>query len=173
MDSTTLYTLPNHLRKKLKKPIGILISGDKLKEICNQYPIIISVGDHVSISLIQQNIFPQIIIIDYKTKRNDLSSTYKSILDHLSDYSAFSIHNPAGVITKELNETIQDLCKKITPADRFMLKIQGEEDLAALPSILYAPSNATIIYGMPYKGVVIVPSTEEYKEKVRSFLSEM
>ena len=70
-------------------------------------------------------------------------------------------------------DTIQSICTNMASSDHIQLIINGEEDLAALPAILYAPSNATIIYGMPNKGVVIVSSTEEYKEKIRFILSEM
>lgn len=173
MDSTIQYRLPNHLRSSLKKPIGYLVSGKNLKEICKQYEIIISVGDHVSVSLIDQDVFPHLMIIDYKTRRGAISKTQKSILENLQNYDHITVTNPPGSLTKELMDTIQSICTKIDSSDHIQLIIKGEEDLTALPAILYAPSNATIIYGMPNKGVVIVSSTEEYKEKIRFILSEM
>lgn len=172
MDSPA-YTLPDHLRSLLKQPLGILMKGDQLKTISQTTDILISVGDHVSASLIKQNIFPQLIIIDYKTRRGDISPNKKELLDHLPDYETVKVSNPAGIITEETMNSIQSICSTITTEDKIMLIVEGEEDLTALPAILYAPINATIIYGMPYKGVVIVPSTEEYKEKVRHILSEM
>ena len=169
----TQYKLPDHLRSLLKKPIGSLVSGKNLIEDCKEYDIIISVGDHVSVSLIEQDIFPQLMIIDYKTRRGAISKTQKSILENLQNYNHISVSNPPGSLTKELVDTIHTICLKINSFDHIQLIIKGEEDLAALPAILYAPSNATIIYGMPNKGVVIVSSTEEYKEKIRLILSEM
>ena len=173
MESTTQYKLPNHLRSFLKQPIGSLVSGKNLKEDCKEYEIIISVGDHVSASLIKQDVFPHLMIIDYKTRRGAISKIQKSILDNLQNYNHISISNPPGSLTKELVDTIHSICLRINSSDHIQLIIKGEEDLAALPAILYAPSNATIIYGMPNKGVVIVSSTEEYKDKVRLILSEM
>jgi len=173
MESTTNYKLPDHLRSFLKKPIGYLVSGKNLKEDCKEYEIVISVGDHVSASLIEQDVFPQLMIIDYKTRRGAISKTQKSILENLQNYNQINISNPPGSLTKELLDAIHSICLKINPSDNIQLIIKGEEDLTALPAILYAPSNATIIYGMPNKGVVIVPSTEEYKEKIRLILSKM
>jgi len=173
MNSTIQYRLSDKLRGILKRPIGYLVSGEEVFNELHNIDIIISVGDHISASLIDQQMFPQLMIIDFKTKREPISDARQSLLKNLKDYDKNIISNPPGVLTKELMELMQSLCIRITQSEKIQLIIKGEEDLVALPAILYAPSNATIIYGMPYKGVVIVPATEEYKEKVRLILSEM
>ena len=165
--------LPVQLRSFLKKPIGYLISGEEFIKTMNNFEIIISVGDQVSISLIEQELFPQLMIIDFKTKREPISEERQILLENLKEYHQEIVSNPSGVLTKELMILLQSLCSRITTSDRNQLIVEGEEDLAALPAILFAPVNATIIYGMPYKGVVIVPATDVYKEKVKQILSEM
>jgi uncharacterized protein (UPF0218 family) len=173
MSVTVRYRLTNHLRALLKQPIGYLVPGDNLVSDLEDFDIIISVGDHVSSSLITQGLVPQLMIIDFKTKREKITKKTHHVLVDSMGYKTIYCENPAGVLTHEIIDTIQKLLSEITIFDRMMIIIEGEEDLIALPCILHAPSNATIIYGMPDKGVVIVPATEEYKEKVRLILSEM
>lgn len=167
------YQLNEQLRAFLKQPIGYLIPGENLVCELEKFDIVISVGDHVSASLIDQDIYPQLMIIDYKTKREGISKQTAQLFSNLEGYDTIHCNNPAGVLTQEVMDTIQHLLKDINFKDKFMMIIDGEEDLIALPCILEAPLNATIIYGMPYKGVVIVPATEEYKDKVRLILSKM
>lgn len=167
------YQLNDQLRAFLKQPIGYLISGDDLVREIDKFDIVISVGDHVSASLIKQEIYPQLMIIDYKTKREGISKENEQLFSNLKGYDIIHGQNPAGVLTKNVIDAISNILKDISNRDKKMMVIDGEEDLIALPCILEAPSNATIIYGMPYKGVVIVPATEEYKDKVRLILSKM
>ena len=47
------------------------------------------------------------------------------------------------------------------------LVVDGEEDLLALPSILFAPLNAYVLYGQPNEGIVVVSVTESLKIKVQ------
>jgi len=48
------------------------------------------------------------------------------------------------------------------------IEVDGEEDLATLPSIYLSPNrDVTIIYGMPDKGVVIVKTNDENKIKIK------
>jgi len=94
MNSTTAYKLPEHLRSVLKKPLGYLVSGkDLIKEI-RQFEIVISVGDHVSVSLVNDQVFPQLMIIDYRTKRRAISTHQKDIFQQLRDYKQQTIENP-------------------------------------------------------------------------------
>jgi len=48
--------------------------------------------------------------------------------------------------------------------------VEGEEDLAALPAILYADENSVIVYGQPLEGIMVIRPTEENKKKVRETL---
>ena len=53
------------------------------------------------------------------------------------------------------------------------IEIDGEEDLAALPAILLAPGDVTIIYGLPDKGVLVVKPTPKNKQLVKEILNKM
>jgi uncharacterized protein (UPF0218 family) len=81
------------------------------------------------------------------------------------------VDNPAGTITNELWNLIKKLFTD--HVSDVLIMVNGEEDLAALPAILFAPSDVTIIYGMPDKGVVAVPATEHHKQKVKDIIAKM
>ncbi|OFZ40262.1 MAG: hypothetical protein A2070_06905 [Bdellovibrionales bacterium GWC1_52_8] len=51
------------------------------------------------------------------------------------------------------------------------LRIEGEEDLLALPAILFAPLGALVIYGHWQLGVVGVEVTEKTKDRAKSILN--
>ena len=172
MDYQIKFSIPFHLRDELKKPIGRLLSGHEFLQTIHTYENIIAVGDYLSHSLLNNNIFPQIMIVDYKTRRDAISTQQKKVLQQ-SKYTSIKLINPAGVITEELWETMKSLCNSFNPSRFIRVEVEGEEDLAALPAILFAPENVTIIYGMPDKGVVVVESTEKHKEKVRNILAMM
>ena len=51
--------------------------------------------------------------------------------------------------------------------------VDGEEDLATLPAILYAPLGSVVIYGQPNEGSVLVNVTSEMKLKIDKFMKQM
>lgn len=171
MSATVKYQLPQSLRDSLKQPLGTLFNDKQLFEyIQNTNTKIVSVGDLVTHTLITHDISPLFCIIDDHTRRHDLN---KIKVDRIHEFGSkkITVDNPAGVITEELWDTISKLYENKT--DDVLLCVNGEEDLAALPAILLAPSDVTIIYGMPDKGVVAVPATEHHKQKVKDILAKM
>ena len=50
--------------------------------------------------------------------------------------------------------------------------VKGEEDLLALPAILFAPLNSVVLYGQIDLGVVMVEVTEEKKKGVEEILKK-
>ncbi|HOP09469.1 MAG TPA: DUF359 domain-containing protein, partial [Candidatus Methanofastidiosa archaeon] len=71
-------------------------------------------------------------------------------------------------ITRELWDAIRDC-----DLDNRKIFIDGEEDLATLPAIFFAPEGAIVVYGQPDEGIVIVNVTDEKKKEVYSILSRM
>ena len=172
MEPSIKYTLPTALRDELRKPFGMLLTGQEFDQHVHSLNHIISIGDYLSCFLLEKNIFPEIMIIDYLTKRNQINSDQKKLLDN-DKYKKIQVKNPAGAITNLLWDTVKTVCESYQPNQFIQIQVDGEEDLATLPAILYAPSNVTIIYGMPDKGVVVAQSTDDLKVKVRNILSKM
>ena len=163
--------LPERLRDKLREPLGYLVDENKLLKILKEEKYIVSVGDQVTYTLLKNNIKPVISIIDYKIKRNLYSNKIKRMIKNFGD-NEISVINPPGCISNDLWNAIES-AYKIFKKNTVRIEVEGEEDLATLPAILLAPSDATIIYGLPDKGVVIVKAIEKNKKKVKEIIKEM
>ena len=137
-----------------------MVDESGLLSYLEKHPLVVSVGDQVTDTLLQSGISPLCCIIDYQIKRvhdND------EIIHRLRKYGSqvIKVENPQGVITEELWTTIEEAFQDLAKHDTLRIEVIGEEDLAGLPAIVFAPENVTIIYGMPDKGVVVVPSSVE------------
>jgi len=163
--------LPDDLRDKLKEPLGILVDEKELFNQLKEYKYIVSVGDQVTYTLLKNNIEPAFCIIDFKIKRKSYSDEIKNVIQSFGK-KRIIIKNPPKCISNDLWEAIESAYKKIGK-DTLRIEIEGEEDLAALPAILLAPRDVTIIYGLPNKGIVIVKAVEKNKRKVKEILDKM
>jgi len=169
---TIVYRLTPELRRKLKKPLGMLIQGSfnetikKFKDIVEKEkpPRIISVGDTVSKNLLKNNIFPQLSIVDNRVMRKSIKPVALG-----ADETA-TVENPPGTITQEALTTIQEALES---SRRVKIVVDGEEDLLTLIAVLHAPENSFIVYGQPREGVVIVKATREKKAEVAEILKAM
>jgi len=172
MGASEKYTVPSSLREILKEPIGFLVSESELLERITDGSSIVSIGDQVTYTLLINNIKPSICIIDHQSKRKRNTIEIDERLSSFGD-TVEKVINPPGIITNELWFLIERIYAELDDDSFVRIEVDGEEDLAALPAILLAPENVTIIYGLPDRGVVVVPSTEEYKRKVKEILAKM
>lgn len=166
--------MPLHLRKTLQRPLGQLIRSDnsnfieKITEMANQVRLltkkIVTVGDVVSSTLLEAGVIPDIIIIDFKTKRRALSPSQVVKCD-------YSIANPAGVIKKEIWPLLTSLFQKEKIPIR--LYVDGEEDLLAIPATLLAPIGSIVLYGQPDQGIVVIYVNEDTKRRFQDILEAM
>lgn len=160
------------LRRKLKKPLGILLHGS-LEDIIHvlttliekeQPTKIVAVGDQVSQDLTNYHLMPDVLIVDNRIMRKEIrpiSATADQII---------SVKNLPGTISDEAW-----LATKAAMANKRRTKIvvDGEEDLLTLVAVLTAPENSLVIYGQPQKGVVAVKATSKMKEKVKEIVEAM
>jgi GTP-dependent dephospho-CoA kinase len=163
--------LPEELREALKEPFGKLVNEKQLLSLLKQKDKIISIGDIVTYTLITNNIIPQVCIIDYIHKRKQCAA---EITQAIKGFAAKQIivTNPPGTITDELWDTLELVLNK-KEKKPVRIEIDGEEDLASLAAIYLAPLDATIIYGLPNKGVVVANATVDNKNKVKKILDRM
>lgn len=160
-------------RRELRSPLGLLIEGsfdetvEKLKKLIGKEEpsMIISVGDAVSESLIKKDVFPNVFIVDNKVMR-------KSVTPFSAEaYETRYVKNPPGTLTEEALEKIQKVLKE--KKQRIKIVVDGEEDLLTIPSVLYAPENSLIVYGLPRRGIVAVKVTKRERERVRQVMEAM
>jgi len=51
--------------------------------------------------------------------------------------------------------------------------VHGEEDLLVIPTVLFSPEDAVILYGQPNEGLVIVKVNQEIRNKAKSIMNSM
>jgi len=166
-----MHVLPDKLRDLLKTPVGRLVDENSLVELLKNEKRIISIGDQVTYTLLKHEIEPSFCVVDFRTRRGECS---KEIVEVLKSFGkkAIVVENPAGTLSNDLFNTIKFAVENLDTGS-IRIEVVGEEDLASLPAIYYAPPDATIIYGLPNKGVLVVKPTNEMKHKVKEVLDEM
>ena len=139
-------------------------------EFLNESQFIATIGDICTIKIIKEIRVPDLMIVDYKTKRNiSLTEEQKKILES-TNCKTVEVRNQAGAISKELCDQIE---KAITKDEKTKIKVNGEEDLATLPVIKHCQIGAKVIYGMPDKGMVVVDVNQQAKERTNKLLERM
>ncbi len=117
----------------------------------NQLKIV--VGDSSTAQFQENNWLYDIAIFDGKEQRQPSSKI-------AIQAATQQVINPAGVIMPELATTILE--SMAHPPQT--LYVDGEEDLAAVVSILLAPLGTQVYYGQPHTGLVETIVTESLKE---------
>ncbi len=155
--------LNKDLISELKIPLGKLYP--KFEEAIEDIKVaefLISVGDETYKNLIKNELYPNVGIIDNliqrKNHNHDLIQT-DDILEAI---------NPAGTITEDLWETIEQAIS-LADVNNQLIIVDGEEDLAVLPCIRLAPEETTILYGQPNEGLVLL-KVSDVKEKAQELL---
>ena len=166
-----MFVLPDDLRDTLKEPLGRLVDEQELLKLLSHEKYIVSVGDLITFTLLNNEVKPQICIVDYILKRKEYDLEMKKKIKDF-DAKQIKVKNPPGTITDELWNAIE-LAYKKRDEGPFRIEVDGEEDLAALAAIYMAPSYVTVIYGLPNKGVVVVEATTAHKLKVKEILDRM
>jgi hypothetical protein len=124
---------------------------------------IITVGDATTQRLISFGITPDIAVTDGMERR--------SRLDHTINYRAIEMvcSNPAGMISEEAVRVLRSALEASSPS---RVKVQGEEDLLALPLFALAPKGSAVLYGQPLEGIVLVNITEEKQAQAKDIMKK-
>jgi len=166
-----IFLLPSFLRKKLKEPLGTLIRGDfdetivKLKNLVKKEspPKLISVGDAVTKSIIENGMVPDVFILDDKIMREPIVP-----LNLASDHTLM-VENPPGTLSEEAWRVLETA---MSNPGKTKIKVKGEEDLLTLVAILCAPIGSLVLYGQPREGVVAVKVTQDKKNEIKRLLGK-
>ncbi|MEZ3115463.1 GTP-dependent dephospho-CoA kinase family protein [Halobaculum sp. MBLA0147] len=169
-DGTTpddpLLRLPQSLRAAFKEPLGpVYTDADAL--LADAAEPILAVGDVVTAHLRRAGHTPHLALVDGKTEREAVSEATAAAL---SDETArVPVTNPAGTLTRELLVAVRDA---VAGTASTVLHVEGEEDLATLPALVVAPDGASVVYGQPGEGMVLV-ATDEARDRARDLLGRM
>tara|TARA_Y100000768_G_scaffold366905_1_gene329504 strand:+ start:311 stop:811 length:501 start_codon:yes stop_codon:yes gene_type:complete len=131
---------------------------------------IATIGDICTIKLIEDNYIPNLMIMDYKTKRDiKLTKQQLNVIEKIRCKSVKVVNEP-GTISRELYSAIEE---SMMVKERIKIIVEGEEDLATLPVIKHSKMGAKVIYGMPDKGMVVVDVNQRAKERANKLLKKM
>ena len=143
-------TFGPELKALLASPRGILVRDDSvLKELLRDKEII-TVGDVTTKRSLELGLCPKLAIFDGLTRR--------SLPIEIRAKRVIKVRNPRGKICLEAVEGI----KKAFGEGKWV-KVEGEEDLLAIPALLLAPDGHYVLYGQPGAGVVLLESNEYTK----------
>lgn len=170
--------LPEELRGELKPPLGVLYKGKgpecitPMHEDIMSAPKVIAVGDITTFCMLSSSPKrPDLCILDNQTKRAPAPDhVLEGICKNDCDYDIVEVNNPAATLTQELIEVIRDV---LASERKVKVVVKGEEDLATLPAIFYAPLGSVVVYGQPNEGSVMVKVTSERKEHAKSIMDRM
>lgn len=154
------FKLPEKALKNLKEPQGEMISEDKLSELDN----IVSVGDAVTLTLLENGLTPKMAVVDYKIKRKEIG---RDEADKIKSFGKeVRARNPAGSISLDAWNKIKENRDK----EAVRIDVEGEEDLLALACFFLFPEGTNIIYGQPDEGIVHFKVSKEKKQKYAEML---
>ena len=170
-----LLLLPDELRSVLKEPLGRLCRGEGLdcvmameKDLERAHKLV-AVGDMTAYYLLKAGIVPDLLIVDNKTKRLPVSDQVLDELDH-KGYKTVTVQNPAATLSSDLMDLIRE---SMQDQEKIKIIVEGEEDLATLPAILYSPLGSAVVYGQPNEGSVLVDVTAEKKLHIEELMKRM
>lgn len=155
------------MREKFKEPVGKDISEEELR-VLSETHYMITVGDVVSLTVRKTGIVPLLSVYDGFTERHEL--TEFADLVKSEGLAETAVVNPPGYITGELMEAVENA---LAGRSEGIIRVEGEEDLALLPCILFAPENSIVIYGWPGRGMKAVLADGPAKTHIRNLYDMM
>ncbi|MFP3872237.1 MAG: GTP-dependent dephospho-CoA kinase family protein [Candidatus Aenigmatarchaeota archaeon] len=157
--------LKEEQREGLKRTLGKVVEGKLPIEYTERRPMI-TVGDVVTDTLLEQGIRPDLSVIDHKTRRG----RYEGREEHEAFDPIFELKNPPETITREAWDVVQQALENDEPT---LIEVEGEEDLLSLVAIALCPPGGVVLYGVPSEGMVINEVSKDLKEKAWEVINNM
>ena len=163
------YRLPEDLRTRLAAPLGTVYSAQEAKgpdfeRLVRTSAMAITVGDRVTDTLGAMGRTPEVQVVDGVERR------VVRAVPTVPYARLIRIKNPAGMLTEE---AIAGMKSAFLGKKPVRVQVEGEEDLMAILAIAMAPVSATVFYGQPGVGVVVVRADAVAKSRNRAILSQM
>lgn len=155
--------LPESARAAFKEPLGRELDESELDNYAQT--CFITVGDVVSLTFRRHGVRPLLSIYDGSTERREMTEFAKLVEDEPKEV----VSNPAGTITRDLVESIRRGIEGKTG----LILVEGEEDLALLPCLMYAPEGTEIVYGMPGRCMMAVTTDCAVRKRVAELAALM
>ena len=157
------------MRPRLAKPLGKLFEAEVLDDesfarLVKSAPMVTTVGDRVTDTLGAMGRVPDVQIVDSKENRKARKPP------DVPYVRLVRAKNPAGTITAQALDGIREAFGGSKPV---RVLVEGEEDLLAIPAVIFAPISSTVFYGQPGEGIVAVKVDARSKSSCREILGKM
>lgn len=168
-DPDIVVELQQALRPELKDPLGpIYTEADEL--LADAGTPLVAVGDIVTYHLLEAGFTPAVALVDGRTKRATVDDHIQDALDSDRFDHELAIANPPATLSASLLSALRE---GLDHDGTTIIVVDGEEDLAALPAVAAAPTGASVVYGQPDEGMVLVDCEGATRETVRDLLARM
>ncbi|MFC6786840.1 GTP-dependent dephospho-CoA kinase family protein [Halobaculum halobium] len=162
-----MLTLPDDLRGAFKDPMGPVYT-DAERLLSEAGDPIVAVGDVVTYHLRVAGRDPDVAVIDGKTKREAVGAEIAAVLD--GENRRIEVDNEPATLSTAMLDALVDALASDGPV---VIYVTGEEDLATVPAIVAAPEGASVVYGQPDEGMVLVDVTPDSKRKAGELLGKL
>ena len=171
-DSEVVVSLQEALRGELKDPMGeVYTDAEALFSAAD--PPLIAVGDIVTYHLIEADHRPDVALIDGQTKRSAIEDHIQEAIDAGVFDREVEVENAAAGLNAGLLSALATAIDAAVEGESTVIVVDGEEDLATLPAVAAAPAGASVVYGQPDEGMVLVECDDEIKTRVRDLFERM
>jgi uncharacterized protein (UPF0218 family) len=135
-----------------------------MEEVGAAYPahLFCSVGDVVTEQLLCSRAPWKVAIVDGHTKRE------RYLIDIPEDVAVITVDNPPGCISSMLIAAVQEAVADAK--NHTVINVNGEEDLALLPLLLFAQTGTVLLYGQPNEGIVTLVVEDTSRKLAHEYL---
>lgn len=147
----TSLVMPAEMRRVLGGPLGPIVNEKEALRLIAPGRPIATVGDMCTARLHALGVAIHLSIVDMRTRRAG-GAQWADMVAGVGE-RVLRVRNPMGELTSELWNAIIDAWADPRSS---RIVVEGEEDLASLAAILHAPEGATVIYGIPDRGLALV-----------------
>ena len=156
--------VPEDKRELFQVPLGSDLDESEL--IKHKDAKMITVGDVVSLTMRRNGIRPILSVYDGYTERHERTEFAALVEGEEKEV----VRNPAGTITDGLVDAVRNALKT---GKTDIIRVEGEEDLALVPCVLYAPDGTEIVYGWPGKGMMIISTDDVIRKRIEELWKMM
>ncbi|MFQ5909082.1 MAG: GTP-dependent dephospho-CoA kinase family protein [Thermoplasmata archaeon] len=160
--------LPEALRPELRIPLGRLTDAAGFDAEVKGLGKLVTVGDFVTAAALHATQRPRVAVVDFHVERKPDDRLAE--LPLYEGAKVLEVENPAGQIAAGTWDALMQAYDHPGPV---VIRVQGEEDLMALPAIVLAPPGFVVAYGLPARGAVLVDITGESRGRADAFLARM
>ena len=155
--------LPESRREAFKEVIGREMDESELDN--NAQTDFITVGDVVSLTFRRHGVRPLLSVYDGSTERREMTDFARLVEDEPKEV----VSNPAGSITAQMADAV----RRGIGGEFDLIRVEGEEDLAMLPVLEYAPDGVTVVYGLPGRCMMAVTTDGDIRKWAAELVATM